>query len=244
MFKTTPSVRLTGVMGHPRKVVIALVLVALALCITACGSGSEGPSDSTASGSSDNGPTSTNASTAANESPSDGTTAGEAEDDGGEGEPAPNDPYGEVSSRSATFDEKGQTLKHLPEFGDEASSSERGEAQETLQAYLRASGAGDWAKGCDYIAQSIELQVEQIAKQIEDQSCGGALQKLATISKSNFPDDTDVAVTSMRIKKGDAAGAGAGFALIHGSNGKDYWVAMKVEGAEWKLLTVVPQPFR
>jgi hypothetical protein len=155
---------------------------------------------------------------------------------------------GEVSSQSAEFQKYSQRGKlHLAEFGDEAGSDSRREAEAVLVSYLEATGQEDWAKACAYLSPLATAQFEA-AKQISGQSCGKTLARFAKSSRrkegnGDSPIYASRGIASLRIEEGGLAGAGAGFALFHGSDGKDHWMAMKVEDGAWKIISALPQPF-
>jgi hypothetical protein len=198
---------------------LALAL-ATAAFLAACGEG----------GSSETGPA---ASTGASEASS--------------GEKLPPD-RGEISAQSARFQKYSQNGKlHLAEFGDEASSARRREAEGVLVSYFEATRREAWPKACTYLSAVTTAQFEA-AKQTSDQSCGKTLAQLAKSElgkkgKSDSPIYASRGIASLRIEEGGLAGAGAGFALFHGSDGKDHWMAMKVEDGAWKIISALPQPF-
>jgi hypothetical protein len=67
-------------------------------------------------------------------------------------------------------------------------------------------------------------------------SCAGALRLSTTKYSKSRENLATAGVSSLRVK----AGAGAGFALFHGSDGADYWMPMKVEAGKWKVLSPAP----
>ncbi|HWI96825.1 MAG TPA: hypothetical protein VNS60_12230 [Solirubrobacterales bacterium] len=81
------------------------------------------------------------------------------------------------------------------------------------------------------------------------EGCGEALEPwskspLGSSGGDGSPIYAPEGISSLRIQKGGSSGDGAGFALFHGSDGTDRWLAMKVEDGKWKLLSASPQPFR
>jgi len=153
--------------------------------------------------------------------------------------------YGSSSPQSAPFAKysgKGKAKLHLAEFGEEASGGERAAAQAVLAAYLQASGEGDWGRACSYLSATPRAEIDQLSKASGD-SCGETLHKLAGASEESTR-LTSEGVASLRIEQGGRAGEGAGFALFHGSDGADHWMAMKIEDRTWKVLSTAPQPFR
>jgi hypothetical protein len=158
---------------------------------------------------------------------------------------------GKVSAQSAEFQQYSRKGKlHLAEFGDEASSNDFGEAQEVVVNYLQAARAEEWDKACTYLSPAVVAQVEEIAaaaKEPTGKGCGAALGQFAKSplwkeANGESPIYAPEGISSLRMQQGGRAGEGAGFALFHGSDGEDHWLAMKNEGG-WKVLSTSPQPF-
>ncbi len=155
---------------------------------------------------------------------------------------------GKVSTNSAPFQKYSAKGKlHLAEFGDEATSGDTGEAQATVTSYLQAYGGEEWDKACEYLLAEIKAQLQQLTN-----TSGGCAETLAAFAKSPLageggsgsPIYAPEGIASLRIQEGGRAGEGAGFALFHGSDGEDHWLAMKVQDGRWLILSTTPQPFR
>lgn len=149
---------------------------------------------------------------------------------------------GVVSPRSAGFRQYSERGKlHLAEFGVEASGGEREAAGVVLESYLRARQQGDWARACGYVFASTISQVQELAAQVDPakaKTCKGAFD-LATVQSTDTHDHLTAGIASLRVKPG----AGAGFALFHAADGADYWMPMKIEGRDWKVLSLAPSRF-
>ena len=152
--------------------------------------------------------------------------------------------YGDPSKQSESFEkyshQAGPHL-HLAEFGAEADSEGRQEVSSIVSSYLAAIAAGHWERACESLAASLESLIPTN----DPSSCGGALQSAVSAFERAAGRESISApegVASLRIQTGGRAGEGTGFALFHGSDGKDYWLAVKREGGEWRLISVVPQP--
>jgi hypothetical protein len=135
-------------------------------------------------------------------------------------------------------DTSGQT--DIPAFGVEASSGARANVEQVLDAYLQASGQGEWSRACDYLDGTIAGELSGLAKSSGSASEGGcpsALPRILELAADHeAPYFGAAPLSGLRIKEG----AGAGFALFHGTDGNDYWAAVKVEGGQWKVLSTVP----
>lgn len=152
--------------------------------------------------------------------------------------------YGSPSSRSAPFTQysgEGQAKLHLAEFGDEAAPSVRREAGSAVAEYLRSSAEADWAKACSLLAGEVHAELARAG------GCPASLPGILEADGGSTGQGRRVGVpgnvASLRIEAGGRAGEGAGFALFHGVDGKDYWIAVKRQGGRWRILTIAPQAF-
>src|SRR6478752_4677040 len=132
-------------------------------------------------------------------------------------------------------DGSGQT--DIPAFGVEASASTRTDVENVLGAYLRAGGKGEWARACTYLLRTVSAELSELARRSTPNlgpGCAAMLPRVIKLStRDRDPYFGTAQLSGFRIKEG----AGAGFALFHGTDGNDYWVAMKVEGGKWKILS-------
>jgi len=155
---------------------------------------------------------------------------------------------GKVSSNSAPFQKYSAEGKlHLAEFGEEASSGDASEAQTAVTAYLQAYAAEEWDKACEYLLTEIKAQLQQLTK--TSSGCGETLaafakSPLSSAGGSGSPISAPEGIASLRTQEGGRSGEGVGFALFHGSDGADHWLAMKVQDGKWLILSATPQPFR
>ncbi|HEX5762862.1 MAG TPA: hypothetical protein VFY04_07060 [Solirubrobacterales bacterium] len=166
------------------------------------------------------------------------------------GESAPEQAAEVLSPRSAPFERysgKGPGELALARFGAEAGEEDRLAAQAQVAAYLRALAERRFEAACGYLGQSPRAQIAEVirkSKRTPRPSCGEVLVALVAAAKARRP--SPVAgrpIASLRVKEGGAAGEGAGFALFHGADGKDYWLAVKREGGGWRVLSSAPQEF-
>lgn len=160
--------------------------------------------------------------------------------------------YGTPSEESepfAKYSGEGAVPLHLAEYGDEQSAEERAEVGSALKAYLQATAAEEWDTACTYLAAGMKGQFETVAQQAKSSpkpNCGDILKAFVekpTPGVVRFQVLGPEGVASLRIKEGGLAGEGAGFALFHGTNGKDYWMIVRREGGQWMINSMVPQPF-
>jgi hypothetical protein len=212
-------------------------MLALAICLAACGGGEEEtgegqpPAPAGAAGAAgDDGAAAPPPTGAEPQRPGAGTATRSPD-------PAPSGDS--VSPRSAPFRGSEGPLKNVPEYGAEASAEQREQAQGTLTGYLSSAAAGDWGRACGYLAPEFLTQVRELTGGAgQSGSCGETLPSYLAAAGRDPAELRDYAgsqVASLRVK------ADGAFALIHGDGGEDLWVAMKLRGGDWKLLTPVPQ---
>jgi hypothetical protein len=134
--------------------------------------------------------------------------------------------------------EDGSGRTDIPAFGVEADAGDREQVEQVLNAYLLAAGEGEWPRACEYLAESISAELERFAKR-SGRGCVASLPHVIDlISKYQNPYFGSVSRLGLRVKES----AGAGFALFHGDDGSDYWVAVKIEGGRWRVLSTLPTP--
>jgi hypothetical protein len=243
-----------------RRLPALLALLGIAAFLSACGGGggSSGSSgNSTASGAAATPPTSSSsaATAGATGTKPTGSPRGHSKSEAAKRAAYEKKRYGSPSPQSAPFSKysgqssaKGQPALHLAEFGKEAAEARRREAGGVIEEYLQAKGAGEWEKACAYLAADVKAQAEGLAKaQGTEGGCGPALAMIVkTFGGDNRagPLQASQGIASLRVQEGGRSGEGAGFALFHGSDGADYWMAVKREGGAWKVLSPAPQPLR
>lgn len=175
------------------------------------------------------------------EEPSPDTGAGMAAqgEEGGASAPEASDP-----PAPGFRDSSGVT--EIPAFGSEAPAGARRGAGAAIEAYLRAQAAGDWARACSRLSALTRATFGQlIAKLPEVDDCADALRlSVEELSKSARLYQGPVEVAALRIKRGGPAGEGAGFALFHGEDGRDYWITTRREAGEWKVVSTTPLQLR
>jgi len=152
---------------------------------------------------------------------------------------------GTVSPQSSDFEKYSAGGKlHLAEFGEEAEEGDRAAAEESVVGYLQAISQGEWESACSYLLPEAEVQLAQFAPQAAPGDCARALPvAVRKLSPDGEPALAPEGVASLRMTEGGRADDGAGFALFHGSDGEDHWMALRSEGGSWGILSVVPQPF-
>jgi hypothetical protein len=120
----------------------------------------------------------------------------------------------------------------IPKFGEEASEDEREAASAVLEESLQARAAGEWEKQCETLTAA---RAKRATANGGGGSCASALKVQASpLSQSQAARANTMTgpIDALRVE-GDRA-----FALYHGKKGKDYVMAMKKEGDEWKVSSL------
>lgn len=133
----------------------------------------------------------------------------------------------------STFLKPGNDPK-ITKFGEEADEDERDAASSVLEENLQARAAGDWAKQCESLTPGAvkELQKENAENGEVQGSCAKDLEyqgepksQTASIRANTMTGSID----ALRVK------GNRGYALYHGTKGKDYAVPMEKVDGEWKV---------
>jgi hypothetical protein len=172
---------------------------------------------------------------------------------GGSGSTAPVEPAAGRSRVAAPSDPPATGFRDssgvtdIPAFGSEA-AAQRPAVTRALTAYLQAADSGEWGRACDRLAASTAVELRRLTlklKQVTHKSCEEGLRlSLGSPSSGTSLYYGPADVAAVRIKRGNGAGEGGGFALFHGNDGGDYWMTVRLEGGEWKVSSPAAQPLR
>jgi hypothetical protein len=129
----------------------------------------------------------------------------------------------------------------FPEFGTEASDSEREQAAAALHGFLDARAAHRWKDACFYASVTMVATLEQLARASQKQrgltGCPEILAALsAGVPQSALAEAAEVDVGSLRAQ------GNTGYVLYHGAQGRDYAMQMAREGRTWKVSAPEAQP--
>ncbi len=224
---------------------VALAALLIAVGLAACGGGDSSSSTTTeASQEQTEGKSSQDASNQDSAKSDEGKS-----DSGGEGQAAESGPsaseftpkhHSDSGGGSAPYRTKGGD-NSVQEFGEEADSSEFDAAATVLHNFLDARAEGNWAATCQYISKTIIESIEKLAakaKQLEDKSCGGILEKLTNpAARSGMKAEAEQAnVRSLRTE-GEQA-----FVLYTGPHATIFSMPMANEDGTWKVASLAGYP--
>ncbi len=168
---------------------------------------------------------------------------------GGEGQSGSSSPsasdftpkhHSDSGGGSAPYKTKGGD-NSVQEFGEEAGGSEFAAAAAVLHDFLDARAEGNWAATCEYISKRIIESVEKLAakaKQLEDKSCGGILEKLTNpgAAPAIKAEAEQANVRSLRTEGGQA------FVLYTGPHATIISMPMANEDGTWKVASLAGYP--
>jgi hypothetical protein len=124
------------------------------------------------------------------------------------------------------------------EFGEEASDAEREAASQVLEENLKARAAGAWALQCASLSERAITEFEKEASVFGEQGCKKSVEVLARAPHANKTkairaNTLTGPIDALRVK-GDE-----GYALYHGTKGKDYAMKMEKEDGKWKVGSLI-----
>lgn len=247
MPKTGDSLEFTRVKGVSMGLAAVFLAIVLAIGVAACGGGDDSDSTTEAAGAqqsqSDNasqgaGQGNGNASGGSNSS-SGGSADGESQSGGDASDFTPKK-HNDSGGGAEQFKVKGGD-NSVQEFGEEADTEEFDAAAVALHNFLDARAEGNWAAACQYMSKSVIESFEKLAtraKQIEDTSCGGILEKLTNPAAAQ-PMREEAAkanVGSLRIEDERA------FVIYTGIDGTVMAMSMANEDGDWKVASLAGTP--
>jgi hypothetical protein len=235
-----------SVMGGLKTLVVALAALLIAVGLTACGGGD---SSSSATTEASQGQTESKPSDGASKQSAKSDEKGKSGSGGAEGQSGNSSPsasdftpkhHSDSGGGSQQFEVKGAD-NSVQEFGEEADTSEFDEAATAVHDFLDARAEGNWAAACEYMSKNTIESLEKLAaqaKQIEDKSCAGVLEKLINpAAKGALKTEAEQAnVRSLRTK-GEQA-----FVIYTVSGGTVYAMPMANEGGDWKVASLAGTP--
>ena len=230
------------------KMLAALAAILLAAGLVACGGGDSSNSSSTEAGAgaqgqkaegATGGSGATQGKAKGDEADSGSSGGGEGQSGGGASDFTPKQ-HSDSGGGSAQFKVKGGD-NSVQEFGEEAATSETDAAATALHNFLDARAEGDWTAACEYLSKPARESFEKLAsqaKQIDDKSCGGILEKLTNpaAKQSMKAEAAKADVGSLRVD-GDRS-----FVIYSGVGGTILAMPMADEGGEWKVSSLAGTP--
>jgi len=126
----------------------------------------------------------------------------------------------------------------IQDFGEEADDAEREAASVVVLGFMRARAKGNWAGVCTYLAATTLKPLEELtarSPQFKGKSCGELLETVTgNLPASARASNISGGIDSLRVE------GERGFALYHGTDGKDYFLPLVKEDGEWKVGATAP----
>lgn len=223
---------------------VALVVIALALGLAACGGGDDsGSTGATASEQSGGSASSGGGDRSTSGDENRGESSGGRESDESRSEEAAGfkpKQHDDTGGGSAQFKVNGGD-NSIQDFGEEADAPEFEAAASALHDFLDARAEGNWAAACDYMSKAIVESFEKLAAkagQLDDKSCGGVLEQLTNpAAKQALKAEAEAAdVGSLRT---DGARS---FVIYTGAERTVLAMPMANEGGAWKVASLAGTP--
>jgi len=123
-------------------------------------------------------------------------------------------------------------------FGREATNAERAQANEVIQAWMKARAAQDWARDCSYFSRRyIHALITTDAMRVSHgkvKNCAQGLAFFGHRASGSYKNTLTGPIDSLRV------GGGNGYAQYHGNNGHDFVVTVERENGKWWVSIASP----
>jgi hypothetical protein len=250
MCTNAPFSRIESVRRVSKTLVAGLAVFLLAAGLVACGGGDDSGSTTAESGGQSEGQsgasTQSDAKGSGSESGSGGdgrssdSIAGGGQSEGSSASDFVPKQHNDSGGGSGQYQVKGGD-NSVQEFGAEADADELDAAAVAVHNFLDARAEGNWVAACEYISKSVIESFEKIAeqaKQIEDKSCAGILEKLINPAAKDAmkAEAARANVGSLRIE-GERA-----FVIYDGIDGTIIAMPMENEAGAWKVASLSGTP--
>jgi hypothetical protein len=140
-------------------------------------------------------------------------------------------PAGCGSGSSDSSSPGAQAATNIEHAGEEAGATDRAAVTSTVQGFLKARAAGDWARACSLMTASTKQNlVFFLSERLKSRDCTKLLAELtATTPPKTLAKDERIQVTGVRVD-GDR-----GFVLYSDANGTASDFPVTREGNAWKV---------
>jgi|SRR5215218_980887 len=123
-------------------------------------------------------------------------------------------------------------------FGREATKAEREQADEVIQAWMKARAAQAWAKDCSYFSRGyIHNLIYTDAVQVSGgkvKNCPQGLAYFGHQASGSYKNNLTGPIDSLRV------GEGQGYAQYHGNDGHDWIIPVGRENGKWLIANATP----
>jgi len=123
-------------------------------------------------------------------------------------------------------------------FGREATEAEREQANEVIQAWMKARAAQDWAKDCSYLSNGyVHNLIYTDAVEVSGgrvKNCPQGLAFFGHEASGSYKNNLTGPIDSLRVNNG------LGYAQYHGNDGHDWVITMERESGKWWVSIASP----
>lgn len=123
-------------------------------------------------------------------------------------------------------------------YGREATKAERGQASKTIQAWMKARAAQDWATDCSYFSRAfIHGLVATDAVSVSEgkvKTCPQALAFFGHQASGSYKNNLTGPIDSLRVNED------LGYAQYHGNDGHDWIITLERERGKWWVAVASP----
>lgn len=123
-------------------------------------------------------------------------------------------------------------------FGREATKAEREQANDVIQAWMKARAVTDWKRDCSYFSRAyVHSLVATDATLVTNgrvRSCPQALDYFGHEASGSYKNNLTGPIDSLRV------GPEHGYAQYHGNDGHDWVLTMEKEDGKWWLAIASP----
>ena len=123
-------------------------------------------------------------------------------------------------------------------YGREAPKAERDQANEVIQAWMKARAAQAWAKDCSYFSRRyIHNLIYTDAVKVSGgkvKNCAQGLAFFGHEASGSYRNNLTGPIDSLRI------GEGHGYAQYHGNDGHDWVIPVEREDGKWMVVNATP----
>jgi hypothetical protein len=123
-------------------------------------------------------------------------------------------------------------------FGREATKAEREQANEVIQAWMRARAAQAWGKDCRYLSRGyVRNLIYRDAVRVSKgkvKNCPQGLAFFGHEASGSYKNNLTGPIDSLRVE------GGHGYAQYHGNDGRDWVITVEREGGKWWVSIASP----
>jgi hypothetical protein len=123
-------------------------------------------------------------------------------------------------------------------YGEEATKTEREQASEVIQAWMKARAAQDWAKDCSYFSRkyihNLITTDAMVVSHGKVKNCAQGLAFFGHRASGSYKNNLTGPIDSLRVAEGQA------YAQYHGNDGHDWVITMEREGGKWLIANSTP----